>query len=103
MHLQTAILRIAQGAMANVIQHSGAARATISLDQGGGTVRLIVADDGRGFDQSAVARAGASGTSGSFGLTATRERVDQLGGRLTVEAAPGRGTTITVDLDLDDS
>lgn len=103
MHVQTALLRIAQGAMANVIQHSGAAHATISLEQGGGTVRLTVADDGRGFDQAVVARAGASGTSGSFGLTATRERVDQLGGRLTVDAAPGRGTTVTVDLDLEDS
>ncbi len=103
MHIQTALLRIAQGAMANVLQHADARTATISIERDSERVRLTVADDGRGFDAAAVAASTASGTSDSFGLTATRERVDQLGGVLTITSTPdGGGTTLTVDLIVED-
>ena len=59
-------------------------------------MRLVVADDGSGFDPAAV-RAGAASTD-SFGLRAIEERVDQLGGELRIDSAPGRGTTLTVSL-----
>ena len=98
--VQTALLRIAQGAMANVVQHAAARHATIGIERDDATVRLTIADDGRGFDPAAVAVERASGASDSFGLTAARERVDQLGGALTIDAAPGRGTTITVELGI---
>ncbi|MGV8896868.1 MAG: sensor histidine kinase [Rhodoglobus sp.] len=102
MHIQTALLRIAQGAMANVLQHADARTATISIGLDSERVRLTVADDGRGFDTTAVATSTALGTSDSFGLTATRERVDQLGGVLTISSTPGGGTTLTVDLVVED-
>ncbi|MDJ0336415.1 sensor histidine kinase [Salinibacterium sp. G-O1] len=102
MHIQTALLRIAQGAMANVLQHADAHTATISIELDSERVRLTVADDGRGFDTTAVATSTALGTSDSFGLTATRERVDQLGGVLTITSRPGGGTTLTVDLVVED-
>lgn len=98
MHVQTALLRIAQGAMANVTQHANARNATISIERDASTVRMTITDDGQGFDRDSVAASTASGVSDSFGLTATQERVDQLGGTLTVETSPGRGTSITVEL-----
>ncbi len=97
MSLQTALLRIAQGAIANVIQHAQATTATIALTVGAYTLTFSVADDGIGFDPD-VALA-ESGVSDSFGLRATRERVQQLGGLLAVDSAPGRGSTVTVTLD----
>ena len=99
MQLQTALLRIAQGAVANVIQHAHAAAAVITLESDGVGLRFTVVDDGAGFDlQAADAR---GGRSDSFGLTAARERVDQLGGVLSVEPSPGRGTTLRVELALE--
>lgn len=97
MHLQTALLRIAQGAIANVIQHAHATAATITLVTDQDNLRFTVADNGTGFDPQATPRD--SGTrSDSFGLQATAERVEQLGGTLAIDAAPGRGTTLAVDL-----
>lgn len=97
MHIQTALLRIAQGAVANVIQHADATTATITLAvDPPGQVCFTIADDGRGFDPASLS--GRAGRSDSFGLQATRERVDQLGGTLTVESQPGAGTVLTVEL-----
>lgn len=95
MHVQTALLRIAQGAIANVVQHAHARSATIELVSDAAGLRFTVSDDGDGFDVHAPS-AGAGATSDSFGLQATRERVQQLGGTLVVDSAPGRGTTLTV-------
>lgn len=96
MDAQTALLRVAQGALANVAQHARAGRVGIRLDRTDDAVRLEIADDGAGFDPRVAERA-ASATD-SFGLRAMRERVDQLDGRLDVVSAPGAGTTITVTL-----
>jgi signal transduction histidine kinase len=96
MHVQTAILRIAQGAVANVVQHADASNVRIVLASDGREVRLTIADDGCGFDPVAVRRA--SGATDSFGLRAMEDRVDQLGGTLVVDSAVGRGTTVTVTL-----
>ncbi len=99
MHLQTSLLRIAQGAIANVVQHAHAAAATITLDRDDRNLRFTVADDGRGFDPAdTTGERPIAGKTDSFGLQATRERVDQFGGTLTVASAPGRGTTLTVEL-----
>ncbi|WP_085487466.1 sensor histidine kinase [Agreia pratensis] len=99
MQLQTALLRIAQGAVANVIQHAHASTAAISLETDGVGLRFTIVDDGAGFDPQAADARG--GRSDSFGLKAARERVDQLGGVLSVESQPGRGTTVRVDLALE--
>lgn len=101
MHLQTALLRIAQGAMANIRQHAGASTATIELVVDSRSVRFTVADDGRGFDAASSGSVPDGSTSDSFGLRATRERVAQLGGALSVQSSPGRGTILTVELALD--
>ncbi|NYD67762.1 sensor histidine kinase [Agromyces atrinae] len=99
MHVQTALLRIAQGAIANVIQHADARTATITLAVDASSVLFTIVDDGVGFDTTAATDDSAA-RSDSFGLHATRERVQQLGGALTVDSAPGRGTRLAVELAL---
>ncbi len=98
MYLQTAFLRIAQGAMANVVQHARAATAIISIKQDEDSVQLRISDNGCGFDRDGSTARREAGTSDSFGLTATRERVDQLGGELVILSSPGAGTVLTVTL-----
>lgn len=98
MYLQTAFLRIAQGAMANVVQHARAATAIISIKQDDDSVQLRISDNGCGFDRDGSTARREAGTSDSFGLTATRERVDQLGGELVILSSPGAGTVLTVTL-----
>ena len=97
MHLQTALLRIAQGAIANVIQHAEATTATITIAVDADRLHFTVTDDGTGFDPALTSKDAAE-KSDSFGLQATAERVQQLGGTLTVDSPPGRGTTLAVDL-----
>lgn len=101
MHLQTALLRIAQGAIANVIQHAHASTATITITTTKDQLRFTVTDNGTGFDPQNNSTERADKTD-SFGLRATRERVQQLGGTLTIDSAPNQGTTLTVDLSLDE-
>ncbi|WP_311258304.1 sensor histidine kinase [Microbacterium sp. WCS2018Hpa-9] len=100
MHLQTALLRITQGAIANVIQHARAKTATVTISVENDQLHFTVEDDGTGFDAEITEPAAAAERSDSFGLRATAERVQQLGGRLEIDAASGRGTTLTVDLPL---
>ncbi|MGZ0710611.1 sensor histidine kinase (plasmid) [Coraliomargarita sp. W4R53] len=97
MYIQTALLRVAQGAIANVIQHAAAASATITLVRDEAELEFSVVDDGNGFEPGVDAR-GIAGRSDSFGLQATRERVEQLGGALRIDSAPGEGTGLFVTL-----
>ncbi|MFK4762609.1 sensor histidine kinase [Microbacterium sp. ZW T5_45] len=97
MTLQTALLRIAQGGMANVLQHARASRAWIEITRDEGTVRMVIGDDGAGMDPAAVEN-GSEARRGGFGIRATRERVEQLGGRMHIAGAPGKGTLLTVEV-----
>lgn len=90
---ESALLRIAQGACANVEQHSGASTVTIDLRRQGATVVLRVTDDGIGFDAPSGHRD--LNADGSFGLRAMQERASQLGGRVDVVSEPGEGTSVT--------
>lgn len=93
MQQQSALLRVAQGAMANVLLHSGAAHAVITLAQTPAEVCLEVSDDGRGFEPDDVSDAHARE---SFGLRAIRERAEQLGGTFELRSAPDSGTRVRV-------
>ncbi|KQQ08370.1 sensor histidine kinase [Rathayibacter sp. Leaf296] len=94
MQTQTALLRLAQGAVANALQHSGAERITVTLRHAGDIARLTVVDDGSGFDPDSSA---GPGRRDSFGLRAMRERTEQLGGSLRVASGPS-GTCVAVEL-----
>jgi signal transduction histidine kinase len=89
-----ALYRAAQEGLTNVRKHAGADRVTMSVSLGEAGGFLRVADNGRGFqvDGAAVPAAGGNG----YGLAGMRERLELVGGALRVEAAPGRGTRLTV-------
>lgn len=96
MRTEAGLLRIAQGAMSNAVQHSGASRVRVTLTYNPGEVRLDVVDNGRGFD---VAAQGQTPTGmGHLGLDAMRTRAEELGGHLEVESAPGGPTAVSVAL-----
>jgi PAS domain S-box-containing protein len=95
--LANALFRIAQEALNNVVRHSDAARATVSLEADATSARLVIVDDGRGFDPPA---AGAFAEEPLWGLLSMSERARAVGGRLAVESQPGRGTRIVVDVVL---
>nr|WP_254553012.1 histidine kinase [Kitasatospora sp. MMS16-BH015] len=92
-----ALLRVAQGALANTRRHAAAATSTVSLTYLDDQVILDVWDDGRGFDPAGLP---GPGPDGGHGLPAMRARLGQLGGALTVESAPGAGTTVTAVVPL---
>ncbi|MER7846665.1 sensor histidine kinase [Kitasatospora sp. NPDC096077] len=98
--VQAALLRIAQGALANVREHAGASTAAITLSFLGDQAVLDVADDGQGFDPSADRPRNAAGARG-YGLSAMRARLRQLGGTLTVESTPGEGTVVSAAIPLE--
>jgi len=84
---QLVVYRVAQEALSNAARHSGAAHVSVTLRRNGaGGVELEVGDDGRGFafDES----------EGGLGIAGMRERALLIGGELTIESRPGRGTTV---------
>ena len=100
---EVALLRVTQEALANVRRHARAGRVTVTLSYMEDVAVLDVQDDGVGFDPRSAGRAGAAAPEeGGFGLAAMRQRVDRLGGSLVVESAPGAGTTLVVELPVDD-
>ncbi|MGH1564843.1 sensor histidine kinase [Mumia sp. DW29H23] len=91
-----ALLRLAQGALANVRQHARATRVQVTLTYADDAVRLDVVDDGVGFEP----RATSVGPRSGYGLRAMQERLAELGGSVDVESAPGRGTAVAATLPL---
>jgi PAS domain S-box-containing protein len=98
---ETAVYRIAQEALTNIARHAEARTARITFDRAPGLVRMLVEDDGRGFDVEPVLSAADVG--GRIGLHSMRERAALLGGTLTVESVPGDGTTLTLEIPVDDA
>ncbi|MET9623035.1 sensor histidine kinase [Streptomyces sp. NPDC006464] len=105
--VQSALLRIAQGALANVREHAGAASAALTLTYLDDQVVLDIADDGRGFDPGAARGPDTPGEGGGargvrgHGLPAMRVRARQLGGTLTIESTPGEGTVLSAAIPLE--
>ena len=97
-HLEAGLFRIAQEALNNAVRHALARRAWVELDVGTDEVTLVVKDDGRGFDPERPPE-DARGREG-FGLTGMRERANLLGGTLSIESGPRRGTRVTVTVPL---
>jgi signal transduction histidine kinase len=88
---ETALYRIVQEALTNVVKHAGARRVSITLVRKEGAAVVVIEDDGRGFDPEGV-------RSGALGFVGMRERVELVGGRLTVESSPGAGTTLVAEV-----
>src|ERR671911_1257846 len=86
------VLRVLQEALTNARRHSGAGRVEVRLRTENQEMLAEVVDDGRGFDPASV-RAG-------VGLSAMRERIEGLGGKIEVRSRPGEGTKVTLRVHL---
>ncbi len=97
---ETALYRIIQESLTNIVKHAGVAKALVLVRVANGRAEVKVEDAGSGFDTEACLGFGA--TVGGVGLLGMRERARSLGGRLTVESTPGAGTAITLELPLEE-
>jgi len=89
------LLRVAQGALANAREHAAARRVWVTLSYLDDVVVLRLRDDGVGFDPTVAASRGADR---GFGMVAMRDRLRAQGGVLTVDSAPGAGTTLAATI-----
>jgi signal transduction histidine kinase len=87
--VEVVLLRAAQEALANVRRHADAGEVSVLLAYGVDSVRLVVRDDGRGFDPGAV---------DGFGLPGIRARAEQVDGTLRVHSVPGAGALVEVEV-----
>jgi signal transduction histidine kinase len=85
--LETALYRVVQEALTNVVKHAQAENVTFVLTESDGRIEIVVRDDGRGFDPAADPGEG-------FGMLGMRERVELAGGELEVDSKPGDGTEL---------
>ena len=97
--VEVQLLRVVQEALTNTRKHSRAKHVTVKIDCTSAIASLTIEDDGVGFDPSTVSRS----MEGGFGLASMRERVEQVGGRISVHTAPNEGTTVLVELDAEDT
>ena len=94
--IEATLLRAVQEALANVRKHSNASQVNVTLSYINDVIVLDVQDNGAGPSLSSTAAT----LSGGFGLTAMRERVEHLHGSLLIEATPGEGTTLVVEIPI---
>jgi signal transduction histidine kinase len=90
---ETALYRVVQEALTNIIKHSEARRVSILLQRKGDAVVAMIEDDGAGFDPGGTRK-------DALGLAGMRERVALVGGRLQVESSVGAGTTVVAEVPL---
>ena len=91
--VETAVYRIIQEALTNIVKHSQASRISILLTQRDGVAVAVVEDNGDGFETGAVRGDG-------LGLVGMRERVGLVGGKIRIESTPGSGTTVRAEVPL---
>jgi PAS domain S-box-containing protein len=92
----TAIFRIFQEALTNIARHAEASSADITLKRNGRAILLTISDNGRGIDTDETE------TSDSLGIMAMRERASFLGGTLAISGTRGKGTTVRLEVPLND-
>lgn len=96
--VEVTLFRIAQESLTNVLRHAAASQASVVLARNDGAVSLLVEDDGVGFNLRGLeVRRGCGG----LGLMGMQERATLLGGRFSITSAPGRGTTVRVEIPTD--
>ncbi|MCL4507211.1 MAG: HAMP domain-containing protein [Chloroflexi bacterium] len=90
-NMETALYRIIQESITNVVRHANAQTASVLIECHNGVVRAVIEDDGCGFDPSAVEL-----RQPHLGLYGIRERAELLGGKVVIESAPGQGTSLFI-------
>jgi two-component system, chemotaxis family, CheB/CheR fusion protein len=99
--VETTIYRVVQEALTNIWKHASAATVSVILERDGDALRMIVEDDGHGFDGDAAMLGNAA--RGRFGLLGMRERLAIVGGSLDIESQPESGTAIYARVPLGDA
>ena len=97
-HLESTLYRIGQELLSNVRKHAGAQRVELGIESDPVEIRLRVVDDGEGFDVAGYRRARPES---SFGLVGIAERIQAVGGSLTIRSRVGQGTRVEVRLPLE--
>jgi signal transduction histidine kinase len=97
--IRIACFRLAQEAITNIVRHGDAKTFTVELSRPDTSLRLIVRDDGKGFDASAAKTRAEQGA--SLGLLGLRERAALAGGSARITSSPGNGTTVEIVLPLE--
>jgi signal transduction histidine kinase len=93
--IQTTCFRIAQEAITNALRHARATRVEVDLQRENGNLRLLIRDNGLGFDAGSV-----QAQTVGLGLIGIKERAALIGGRAKINSSPNKGTTIEVFLPL---
>lgn len=88
--VDVAIFRVVQEALTNISRHASAAKVSIRLTPSADRISVVIEDDGIGFDPKKLA------SDKTLGLIGQRERLRGIGGAISIESAPGRGTTVTL-------
>jgi signal transduction histidine kinase len=96
--VETAVFRVVQEALMNVVRHARAETVLVQMERTGGRLEIEVEDDGSGFDPASVTTPESSGR--GLGLLGIRERVELLGGKVTIDSAPNRGTRVAVSVPI---
>ena len=96
--IEVTLLRAAQETLANARKYARASQLVLTLSYMDDMVILDVQDNGVGFDPTCLSASVVGQRAGGFGLKALRTRIEQLGGTLSIESAPGEGTTIAMAL-----
>jgi two-component system, NarL family, sensor histidine kinase DevS len=91
MEVETAIFRIVQEALTNVVKHARAQRVSVFLTRADGRITAVIEDDGTGFEPGQTDGDG-------IGLIGMRERIELLDGSLVVETSPTSGTTVAAEV-----
>ena len=94
---RTVLYRVAQEALTNIARHAQAGRADVKFEKLDGTICMTIKDDGKGFQTE---RAFHGKKKDRLGLLGMRERVEMVSGNFTVRSAPGKGTTVLVQIPL---
>lgn len=92
------LFRLCQEALSNAIRHSGARLVTVSAQLGEASLRVLVQDNGSGFDPLQIERAADHAREGGLGLHTLRERAQALGGTVAYDTTAGRGTCVTFSI-----
>jgi len=91
--VETALYRIVQEALANIVKHAEATHVSILLTRKDFSVAAVVEDDGKGFDETDTG-------DDVLGIVGMRERVGLVGGRLAIESGSGSGTTVAAEVPI---
>ncbi|MFQ5409786.1 MAG: sensor histidine kinase [Anaerolineales bacterium] len=95
-HIEVVAFRGLQELLANARDHAQATRIRVTVDVESDMCRIVVQDNGRGFDSNAMADQRAR----TIGLPTLRERVELLGGTFEIESASGQGTNVTIEIPI---